>query len=77
VRRRFAHWLMHRCYWLVERIDHSAVPKVSMWAFTFEEGKGAVLNTTGSSSARKGCRLLYENDDDYERAFTDSDSYGA
>ncbi|MFA5711489.1 hypothetical protein [Mycolicibacterium sp.] len=73
-RLRFAFWLMHRCYWLVERVDRRAVPKVSPWAFTFERGRGAVINTTGSSSDRRGARLMYSDDVDYGRAWSDSRS---
>lgn len=72
MRAHFAKWLMRWAYRLVERIDPKAVPKVSPWAFTFERGIGAVINDTGCSSARRGCMLLYLDDYDYERAFTDS-----
>jgi hypothetical protein len=75
-RRRLAFAVMRGCYWLVERIDRAAVPKMSPWAFTFEKGRGAVFNDTGCSSRLKGARLMYLDDDEYERAFTDSDSYG-
>lgn len=72
MRKRFAHWLMDTCYRIVERIDRSAVPKMSPFAFTFEANEGAVINATALSSKRRGCRLLYENDTEYERSWTDS-----
>lgn len=71
---RFALWLMAWCYRLVERVDRRAVPKVSMWAFTFERGRGAVLNTSALSSDRRGAQLMYMDDVDYERAWTDSET---
>jgi hypothetical protein len=71
-REKFAHWLMRWAYRIVERVDRQAVPKVSPWAFTFEPGRGAVINDTGSSSERKGAMLLYLNDHDYERAHNDA-----
>ena len=74
VRRRFAFWLMDRCYWLVERVDRAAVPKVSMWTFTFERGRGAVIVDNGGQVSPRplGCRLMYLNDDEYDRAWSDS-----
>lgn len=74
IRQRFARWLMRRCTNLVARIDYKAVPKVSPWAFTFESGRGAVINETGCSSERRGAMLLYLDDYDYERAFSDSET---
>lgn len=71
-RTRFAYWLMRRCYRLVERIDRAAVPKVLPWAFTFETGVGVMINDTGTSTARRGCMMLYADDREYERAHTDA-----
>jgi hypothetical protein len=68
--------MMARCYRLVELIDRRAVPKCSPWAFTFEEGRGAVINNSGSSlNARRGAALWYTNDLDYERAWSDSTTF--
>lgn len=73
-RLRVATWLMELCYRMVERVDRRAVPKMTPWAFTFEIRQGVVFNDTGCSSERRGCRLAYLDDNEYERAFTDSNT---
>ncbi|AHN84109.1 hypothetical protein GJ25_gp098 [Mycobacterium phage Hawkeye] len=73
---KFRVWLAYRmmrwAYRIVVRIDRGPVPKLSMFAFTFEEGLGAVVNNTGGDATQIGARLFYINDVDYERAHQDS-----
>jgi len=53
------------------------VPKVSPFAFTFETGRGMVLNDTATSSRRRGAMLLIKDDREYDRAHEDSGPWGA
>lgn len=71
VRLKVALVVMSWAYRLVEKIDVRAVPKMPGLAFTFETGRGLVVNETGNGSHRRGCILLYPNDVEYDRAHTD------
>ncbi|ACI06543.1 gp82 [Mycobacterium phage Troll4] len=70
-----AYWLMRWAYRVIERIDRGSVPKISMWTFTFERGKGAVVRKDNRIE-HKGCRLVYLNDREYNRAWSESASFG-
>jgi len=77
MQRRLAQAIIRWAYRIAERIDRKSVPKVSPWAFTFERERGAVINDTGLSSDRRGARLMYPDDYDYERAWTDSATFAS
>lgn len=60
---RVAWWL--RC--LADRIDPAHAPRgLGRW-FTFERGRGLVVN-----EEERGCRLWYMGDASYERAHTEA-----
>lgn len=74
MRLRFALRLMHLAYRVIELIDRRAVPKATHMTFRFEDNVGMVIYATNAviddsfESSRKGCRLWYLDDLDYEKA---------
>lgn len=64
--RRLAAWMRK---W-ADRIDLHGAPRRTSWSFTFEHNdKGIQYRDDG-----KGCPLWYYGQDDFHKAFTDSDS---
>ena len=59
-------WWLRR---LADRVDYRHAPKGTHWTFTFELHEGIRFREDG-----RGCRLWYLDDDEYERAHTESDS---
>lgn len=74
MRLRFALWLMHLAYRVVELIDRRAVPKATHMTFRFETGVGMVIYAEHAAlhdsfeASLKGCRLWYLDDLDYAKA---------
>lgn len=59
-RLRIGRWLQ----WLTWRVlPYEEHPKLLGWSFTFEKYQGIVFNQD-----RRGCRLMYFNDAEYEKA---------
>lgn len=50
-----------------DRIDHAGAPKGLSLCFTFETGRGLVINDKDA-----GCRLWYLGDDEYAKAHDDA-----
>lgn len=48
---------------IADRLDHRGAPKATHLSFTFEPGRGLVVNEDG-----RGCRLWYLGDDEYAKA---------
>ena len=53
---------------IADRIDRHGAPKGTHLSFTFERGTGVVVRKDG-----RGCPLWYYGDDDYERAYDESE----
>jgi hypothetical protein len=64
---KFKKRLAQRMRFLADRIDPEGAPRAIGWSFTFERGKGIDFHND-----RRGCRLWYYGQDDYERAHTES-----
>lgn len=60
---RVARWLRRTA----DRIDPARAPRHICYSFTFEEGEGIRFRTDG-----RGCPLVYLNQDDYYRAWTEA-----
>jgi hypothetical protein len=57
-------WLLRR---LADRIDDANAPRSTSHSFTFEAGRGFVVNDRG-----RGCPLWYMGDADYDRAHAEA-----
>ena len=65
MRARIGHWMRK---W-ADRIDDHGAPKLMGYSFTFETGEGIRFRDD-----RRGCRLAYLGDAEYEKAHTEADS---
>lgn len=62
-------WLGEKLHRLADRISPRHARRVLSISFTFEKGEGLRVRNDG-----KGCPLAYLNWDDYDRAYTESDT---
>lgn len=55
---------------LADRLDPQSAPRLIGWSFTFEEGRGIVFRDD-----ERGCRIAYLGNDEYERSWSESDTF--
>ncbi|WP_305780031.1 hypothetical protein [Nocardia nova] len=65
MRARIGRWMRK---W-ADRIDDHGAPKLTNYSFTFETGEGIRFRDD-----RRGCRIAYLGDDEYDKAHTEADS---
>lgn len=63
------YWLARYLRRWADRIDYEGAPKLMGWYFTFETGEGIRFRQD-----KRGCRLAYLGDAEYDKAHTQADS---
>lgn len=62
-------WIGHHLRCWADHIDYEGAPRLMGWSFTFETGEGIRFRQD-----KRGCRLAYLGNGEYEKAHTEADS---
>jgi hypothetical protein len=62
-------WLGKKMRTWADRMDPDGAPRLIGYSFTFEKGEGIRFRKD-----RKGCRLAYLGKDEYDKAWSESDT---
>ena len=65
----FRAWIGKRLRFLADRIDYEGAPRLMSYTFTYETGEGIRFRQD-----KRGCRLAYLGNAEYEKAHTEADS---